>query len=535
MKDRKMKRIKRKLTVVLSIVIFNILVFSMFANKEIQILSYNDLHGSLSEEVDGKNPGMVKLVTAMKTEKANYPNTVIVSGGDNFTGSVMSNLTYGEPVAELMQLMSVSFSAIGNHAFDWGIDKVAQWQSKYGWDYLAANIYDKNTGEPVSWAKPYEIITVNGVKIAFIGLTTLETVYKTKKCHIENLEFKNAGLELQKYVDLLKSGSLEEGVPDAIIAITHIASFQDEQGNIIGTDSELEDVCTTDGVNAVITAHSHGFISGYCNKVPVLQAGKNGRAIGKLILKFDDNNKMISVEPTLNLIYKSKNTIVPDEEALTVFNKWKKQRDDKLSEVQGVANGEFIHARYDDNVSVLGRFVCELLTEKTDTQIAIITGGALRREISEGTITNGLLYEVLPYDDYIVTMKLSGADIRRNIDHGIDNANVGNSSFYGIEVTYDSTKPQGAKITEIKLNDGTLLDNNKMYTLSTIVFMYEGGDEYDFSNAADVVETNEVLRELIVDKIKTEQVITPKPIDYMHEIGNEAVELDNLEYNRKAA
>ncbi|GAI75982.1 unnamed protein product [marine sediment metagenome] len=66
--------------------------FIFAAEKEIVILSINDFHGSLAPA--GKNAGAVKLVDAIKTEKAkNSEGTIIVSGGDNYQGSAMSKST----------------------------------------------------------------------------------------------------------------------------------------------------------------------------------------------------------------------------------------------------------------------------------------------------------------------------------------------------------------------------------------------------------------------------------------------------------
>jgi len=82
--------------------------------KEIVVLSINDFHGALAPA--GKNVGAVKLVDALKAEKAKNPEgTIIVSGGDNYQGSAMSNLMYGEPVSAVFKEMGIELSAVGNH------------------------------------------------------------------------------------------------------------------------------------------------------------------------------------------------------------------------------------------------------------------------------------------------------------------------------------------------------------------------------------------------------------------------------------
>src|SRR3712207_8371142 len=101
---------------------------------------------------------MAKMVGYAKEAVSKNPNTIIVSGGDNYQGTAMSNLTYGAPVSAMMKAMNVTASAVGNHEFDWGVTLMNKWQKDGGFNFLAANIYDSKTNTPVSWSKPYKKI-----------------------------------------------------------------------------------------------------------------------------------------------------------------------------------------------------------------------------------------------------------------------------------------------------------------------------------------------------------------------------------------
>ena len=145
--------------------------FVLAAEKEIVILSINDYHGALAP--GGKNVGAVKLVDALKTEKAKNPEgTIIVSAGDNYQGSAMSNLLYGEPVSAVFKEIGIELSAVGNHEFDWGINRINKWAEDGGFPFVCTNIYDKRTNQPVDWAEPFAIIEKAGVKVGFIGMAT---------------------------------------------------------------------------------------------------------------------------------------------------------------------------------------------------------------------------------------------------------------------------------------------------------------------------------------------------------------------------
>jgi len=114
--------------------------FVLAAEKEIVVLSINDFHGSLAPS--GKNVGAAKLVDAMKTEKAKNPEgTIIVAAGDNYQGSAMSNLLYGEPVSAMFKEMGLELSAVGNHEFDWGIDRTTKWVEDAGFIFLSVLMF----------------------------------------------------------------------------------------------------------------------------------------------------------------------------------------------------------------------------------------------------------------------------------------------------------------------------------------------------------------------------------------------------------
>lgn len=73
----------------------------------------------------------------------------------------------------MMNTMGTQVMAIGNHEFDWGIDTLNTIEKEAKFDVLSCNIYDKTTGNRVTYAKPYSIITNGqGIKIGFIGVTT---------------------------------------------------------------------------------------------------------------------------------------------------------------------------------------------------------------------------------------------------------------------------------------------------------------------------------------------------------------------------
>ena len=189
-----MKKINKKL--LLNFLIFFILLYVTFLisftkNTEIKIISFNDFHGSIENE---KRVGAEKFFGFI--ESNSDQNTIIVSAGDNFQGEVLSNEFYGLPIVDFFKKINLTFSAIGNHEFDWGIDKIyEEWKDI---KFISANV-EKNDKLLV---EPYFIKEINGVKIGFIGLSTEEILTKVNRKMLNNIQIQNPVETARKYVKI---------------------------------------------------------------------------------------------------------------------------------------------------------------------------------------------------------------------------------------------------------------------------------------------------------------------------------------------
>ncbi len=487
------------------------------AAKSVDIISFNDFHGNVAEDVSetGKNLGMAKLVAAVKKTVSENPNTIIVSGGDNYQGTAISNLTYGAPVSEMMKAMNVFASSVGNHEFDWGAGKIEQWARDGSFSFLACNIYDSTGGQPVKWARPYMVTDRGGIKVAFIGLAHPDTPSLTKAEYVSEIEFKDPVVSAQEWIDYLKQGKAPEGKPDVIIALTHLDSEQDAQtGEITGNAAELCKKVV--GLDGVISAHSHMAVSGRVNGVPVVQAYYNGRVLAKLSVVLGPDGKVKEVAPSLNELYKTKKDIVPDAYAASIYQKYSNELAPILDEKLGTAAAEFTHDRSTKGtVTLLGKWACDVMRAKTGVQVAIQNGGGLRRSMAAGDITMGDLYEIMPFDNYLVTMELPGAALKKAIDHGINNQAITDGQFSGLRVIYDPEREQGNSIVSITLEDGSAIEDDAYYTVVINDFMLTGGDKYDFSEARNVKNTYIPVRDVLVDAVRESDTIAPRQPDYI--------------------
>jgi 2',3'-cyclic-nucleotide 2'-phosphodiesterase/3'-nucleotidase len=187
-----------------------------------------------------------------------------------------------------------------------------------------------------------------------------------------------------------------------------------------------------------------------------------------------------------------------------------------LGKILGKTTVDLDHDRY-ARPSLLGEWACEIMKDKVEVQIAMTNGGGLRVPIPAGDITAGILYEVMPFDNTLYTMKLSGADVKANIEHGIMNEDIGWVQIAGVRVTYDPKAEAGNRITSMVLEDGTPIEMDKYYTVVTNDFMFTGGDNYNFENALDGLDTFIPIRDAMMEVIEKAGVISPEKQNWLSE------------------
>ncbi|MFR1707321.1 MAG: 5'-nucleotidase C-terminal domain-containing protein [Clostridium sp.] len=465
-------------------------------NNIIDILSFNDFHGNVLEE--GKNIGAAKLAGVINQyrNKANneYGYGVIpVSAGDLYQGTAISNLTIGKPVSIMLKAIGLEASAIGNHEFDWGTNNVNAWSKEGGFQFLAANIVKKGTEERVSYAHPYKVVERNGVKIGLIGISTPETATATLAANVKDIDFLDPVKTVAKYNKILRD---TEKV-DAVVVVAHAGAYQDSKTKVI--TGEAADIAKVDGVDAVIAGHNHAVVSGIVDGVPVVEGGYNGRGLAKLRFTFDGNNKLLNVEPSVEVFQGKESTLPVDENVFNEVNKIKDGLSGILGEKVTSLKERLSHDDRNSAVTPLGVTVAETMRNIVGTQIAVTNGGGIRRSLENGDVTVGDMYEILPFDNTIVTLDVKGSDLYKIIEHGINTDGFGWGQYAGIKAWYN---PEDGKVSSIRLNDGSKIDMDKYYSVAINDFMLTGGDKYDFSNAKNVVNTNVVMRDSMAEAWK---------------------------------
>ncbi|MHC6803241.1 metallophosphoesterase, partial [Vibrio antiquarius] len=188
------------------------------------VLHTNDNHGRFWHNSDGEY-GMAArhtLIESIRAEvEAKGGETILLSGGDINTGVPESDMQDAVPDFVGMNLLGYDAMAVGNHEFDNSLDILDMQAELADFPMLAANIYKKDTNE--RYFDPYKVFTINGLKIAVIGLTTQDTAKLVNPDNVSNIHFEDPQVEIKK---VLKEIEENEKV-DLVFATTHMGHYQD--------------------------------------------------------------------------------------------------------------------------------------------------------------------------------------------------------------------------------------------------------------------------------------------------------------------
>lgn len=385
--------------------------------------------------------------------------------------------------------------------------------------YIKNDFHLKGTNNVPSWAKPYKIVEKDGVKIGMIGITTPQTVFQTKAENVKDYDFRDPVETVNYWADQLKNKGVgaDKTKVDAVVVVSHLGTFQ----NIVTKEitGEGADVAKfAENIDAVITAHTHQEVSGVVNGIPVIQTGYNGRNIGKINLVFDSNNKLILKEANLDKVNTRAKEITPDKDVTDTLGKYISDVKPFLSEVVGYTNISLDHDRFAiKGTSPLGYFTAKVMAKTAGVQIGITNGGGLRTSIAKGDITMGNLYDVMPFDNTLVKMNITGAQLKKVIENGIGNTDVGWVQVAGLKVYYNDKATFGSRITKMILDNGTVIKDDGVYSAVTNDFMITGGDKFDFTTGVtNVVDTALPIRDALVKELK-ETTSKDKPLDFKFE------------------
>lgn len=359
--------------------------------KPLTILHSNDLHAHLLPD-DRDNGGFARLATEVRLQKAQCTACLYLNAGDLVQGTPVSTLFHGAPIYQIANLLGIDVSTLGNHEFDYGWRRTQEFLRIARFPIVSANIVD---ADGKTMTRPYVIQTVGGIRVGIIGailgdlVGTVITKESAGPWHtLPVVE------TVRKYAADLRDRT------DLIVVLAHIHD-----------ESEVNEILKqVPEVSVVVAGHSHEGYPAMTNvdgRVAVLVPAY-GVQLGRLDLKLDVGaKKLLSAEWSRIPIVAS---IPPAPDVAREVAKW----ESKVSKLVDVPIGEAT-ARLERNNPVLRKMIERAMAEQSGADIAWINPGNVRDTMPEGRILARTVWNILPFDNYILLGKFKGSELPPSI------------------------------------------------------------------------------------------------------------------------
>jgi len=467
----------------------------------VRILGVNDFHGHLEEAAT--------LSDSLDHYEATNPEgTIRVHAGDMVGGSPLaSGYFHDEPTVYAMNALGFDVGAPGNHEFDEGGEEMLRLinggqrddgeQFEDGentsdpnfpgadFPYVAANILRKDSGAPV--LTPYHVVERDGVRIGFIGATTEETPEILTET-IEQFRFTNISGAVNRY-----AGELQRRGVETIVVLAHEGGYQKNAPEGRGDEIFVEARQMSGAVDVVVAGHTHNLLDARVNGKLVVTAEEYGTYLDVVDLRVDRATG--DVKSSSAKVVANDGSFGTDREVARLVAGYRERVAPISGRVVGRAARGATRGTTPAGESALGDLVTDAYRSAAGTDFAFVGSGGLRADLDTGPVTYGELYAARPFDEVLVEMELTGAEVRRVLEQQYDGGELTTLQVSGLRFAHDPSRPEGRRVTTVTLPGGAPLDPEAAYTVAVTRPLADGGSEFTaFTEGRNVLTVGEDLR-----------------------------------------
>ena len=435
----------------------------------ISVIATSDLHGGVLPR--GNRGGLALLGGYVRNVRAarmqDGGGVLLVDSGDMFQGTLESNLNEGAVVVAAYNALGYTAAAIGNHEFDYGPAGPAETAQKTGEDprgalkaraasarfpFLGANTVDDATGQPVAWTnvKPSTVVNVRGVQVGLIGVTTPDTPALTIGANVVGLTFAPLVPVITREATALRARGAT-----VVIVLAHVGGrctkFDDPE-NLSSCDQMAEIVqvarqLTPGLVDVIAAGHTHQAMAHDVGGIAIVEAYSTGRSFSRVDLTVNRSTRTLAgkrifptqdlcgredpathtcdpsaVRPAALVPARYENRLVrPDATAAAaIAPAVRKALAVKNQPVPVSLETPFARGDQQSETAIADLVADGTLASTPGADVALNNGGSLRIDLPAGPLTYGSIYELYPFDNRIVTLRLTGDQLTRIIAYSLE-------------------------------------------------------------------------------------------------------------------
>jgi len=481
------------------------------------ILHTNDYHGHPVAFYDypaGGQGGLPAQATFVNNVRAANPNVLVLSAGDLNTGRPESNFFKAEPDIIGHNFIGYDALAMGNHEFDPNPAEMQKQIADSEFPWLCANVV-KEDGSYIDNVLPYTIKDFGDFKVAILGLMTISTAQTGNPANIEGYTFRDEVEVANELVPELKKKA------DIVIALVHMGIYDDVTKGAERLAAMVPDLAV------VISGHSHtkieepimvtNEITG--KNVAVVQARQWGLYMGDINLSFMNGEvtgldyKLVPINVKWReklddgtKVYHFVGEELKDDAALSaLLQPYVDKVDSVLSEVIGKATAPFLNDDTRKVETAIGDMVADSMLWYANemnlgADFAFQNGGGIRTSIADGEIQKQTIYEVLPFDNSVMTVTLKGTEVIALFNQTPETVGHGAMPQVSEGVSFVIDAAAGT-VSDVLIN-GSPIDPAKEYVIATNSYLASGGDGYKvFKNNVGVYDSSLMQRDAFIDYV----------------------------------
>lgn len=463
----------------------------------LRVLTTNDFHGALLPRTqswsNGRAVGGAAAIAGMMDRLGRECGcaTVRLDAGDVMQGTPVSNLTYGRSTVAAFNLMGYAASAVGNHEFDWTVDTLLARMREARFPWLAANIRTA-TGARVPWAVPWRMVRVGTLRIGVVGMASSLTATVTRPSIVAGLRFDGAAAAVDSAVAEARRDSA-----DLVIVLAHDGAFCDERSGCRGEVVELARALS-ERPDLIVSGHTHSLVNTVVNGIAIVQARSNGTALGVVDFVVQPGAAR-AVRARVETVWADRER--PDTAVQRLVDGFQRAVEPLTS--RPVATLADALVRSGDQYA-LGDLIADANRAAARADAAIVNNGGIRADLPAGRVTWGEVFQVLPFQNFVTRVSVSGAVLRQAIAHAVGSREA-NAHVAGLRVTLGEPGPDGPSIRAIVMDDGRPLRDDGRYTLAVPDYLAAGGSGYAMLRGLPAENTGIVDVDALIEYLRRQR------------------------------
>jgi 5'-nucleotidase / UDP-sugar diphosphatase len=437
-------------------------------STKVSFILVNDIY-QMREQIlpDGKaRGGFARLAAVVKAERAKGGYVVFAHAGDTLSPSLMSGFDRGAHIMALTNMIPPDIFVPGNHEFDFGKQVFLQRMAEAKFQLYAANLRDPD-GRPLPGFKDRAVLIFDGVRIGVAGATFDDTPRMSSP---EDLKFAPTVATVTAQAAALR----REGA-DFVVAIVHADRQQDNE------------IVASRTVDLLLTGHDHDLFVNFDGRSAVVESSYDAHYVTvidvAIAVKQQAGRREVIWWPDFRIIDTA--NVRPDPEVAAAVAKFEQEFTKEMDVALGTTATELDsrNATVRTREAAIGNLFADAMREATGADVAVTNGGGIRagKIYPPGsTITRRHILAELPFANRVVTVEMTGGELKRALDNGfaqLPNTGGRFPQVSGLSLEADLKRPPGQRIVRISIG-GAPLDESKIYKVAINDFLARGGDNY---------------------------------------------------------